>query len=91
MKKYILGILVILILAAITKPSKESFSDHINTTLKVNENDNLISSIVKTGMNFQSDLSTEYKDSIFFSTAKTYIGDKNHSYLGLFGFWFKIG
>jgi len=91
MKKYIIVVLIILILAATSNPSKESFSDHINSALKINKDDNLISSIVKTGMNFQSDLSTQYKGKIFFSTAKTYVGNQNHSYLGLFGFWIRIG
>ena len=91
MKKYFITALIVLILAALSKPSEESFSNHMNSTLKVNKDDNLISSIVKTGMNFQSDLSTQYNDKIFFSTAKTYAGNQNHSYLGLFGFWFKIG
>ena len=90
MKKGLIILIVILIAAAISKPSKDSFSDYINTTLKVNKNEDLISSIVKTGMNFQSDLSTQYKDRLFFSTAKTFIGNRNYSYLGLFGFWFKI-
>ena len=59
MKKYIITALIVLILAAISKPSKESFSNLMNSTIKVNKNDNLISSIVKPDMNFQSDLSTQ--------------------------------
>jgi len=91
MKKFLITTLIVLILAAVSKPSKESFSDYIDSTLKVNKNDDLISSIVKTGLNFQSDLSTQYNDKIFFSTAKIYVGNQHPTYLGLFGFWFKIG
>lgn len=90
MKKLFLIILVVLVIAAITKPSESSFKNYVKTELKSNDSDNVLTIIVKGISKVQSDLSTKYYDKIFYSTVETTIVDERQKFVGVFNMWFKI-
>ena len=89
MKKLIIVILLVLILAAVTKPSEEDYHEFIKTELKDNGNDNVFAKLFKEGLNIQSELTTDYQDKIFFSTAQSTISNEKREYIGIFGTWIR--
>ena len=89
MKKLIIVILLVLILAAVTKPSVEDYHEFIKTELKDNGNDNVFAKLFKEGLNIQSELTTDYQDKIFYSTAQSTISNEKREYIGIFGTWFR--
>ena len=89
MKKIVIVLLLILILAALTKPSEDNFNDFIKSEMK-NTNDDVFTKIIKGGLNIQSQLTTVYKDKMLYSTVKTKIANEKIEYIGLFGTWIRI-
>lgn len=90
MKKGIIFLAVILILAAITKPSENSFNNYVKSKLEIKNNDKFLDMMAKGALQIQSNLLTQYEDKIFFSYGKTSLANTNPEFIGVFGFWFQI-
>jgi len=90
MKKLIIIVLCLLVFLSITNPSKKSFNNYIESELKVNKNEGFFKNIGKGVKQFESNLTTQYYNKIFFSISKTSIGGENHEFLGIGGFWFEF-
>ena len=89
-KKIIIIALIILVGAALTKPSEENFKNYIKSELMINSNDGFLTTVVKGITKIQSDLTTKYTDKTFFAICESTIGDEKNKFIGVFGFWFEL-
>lgn len=93
MKKIVIVFIVILLLfivAAMTKPSESHFENFLNEHFAQNKSDDLFTKGAKSLVKIQSKWTNEYEDKIFFARAHTKIVNKKFHFIGAFGFWIKI-
>jgi hypothetical protein len=96
--KLILGLALILIVLAVSKPSEESFNKYTKEKYESVETSNSLEEIANKAMtniknaslNVQSSLTANYEDKIFFALASRDQMNVKESYLGILGFWVKI-
>ena len=89
MKKILTIIFLILIGAAISKPSANSFDSYIEKEVQSKSNNSFLSKLTASATSTLNKYTKDYDDKIFYSTASTKISGRKITYLGIFGFWFK--
>lgn len=86
-KRIVITVFALLILAALTNPSEDSFNKYINHRME-KKSDNKIEGIINKGLAIQSNITTDYSSYALFSISKTTIGTSKKTYFGIFGLWF---
>ena len=83
-------VLLLLITAAITKPSEDHFDNFLNEHFVQDQSDDIFTKGAKALVKLQSKWTTEYEDKIFFAKAHTKIVNDKMDFVGAFGFWIRI-
>lgn len=89
--KFIIIIAGILLVLAVTKPTRENFKTDIKESYESKNTDDSVGlQAIGALLNLKSQLTVKYEDRIFFATASTVVMRTNHKYVGLLGFWIPI-
>ncbi len=95
--KLALGLAVVLIIMAVTKPDEKSFERYlekkydVETTEDDNDVEVLLNKVLKSGVNMQANVTKIYVDKTFYADVTTKEMLEEERYIGIFGLWINVG